>query len=348
MRVLIVKTSSIGDVIHTLPAVGDAARALPGTRFDWVIEEALTEIAGWHTAVDRIVPIGLRTWRRTPGRLVTWRSAGDFVQALRHRRYDAVIDAQGLYKSAIFAALARGPLHGFAFGSAREGAAAMLYRRRHEVPRGLHAVERLRRLFALALGYPVPQTPPDFGLTDTAFPVPPIAEGYHVLLHGTAWPTKRWPVARWRALAAVLADAGRQVVLPWQSSEDRDRAEMIARNVPDVRLLETPTLTDAAGLIRRAAGVAAVDTGLGHLAAALGVPTVTLYGPTSPEQVGTVGQRTEHLVSVLPCAPCRSRRCRIAPAQSDGPPCLAEMDEQPVVGFLVGKPPSRDRDRGAA
>lgn len=348
MRVLIVKTSSIGDVIHTLPAVGDAARALPDIRFDWVIEDGLAEIAGWHPAVDRVVPVGLRTWRKTPGQTTTRRSAGLFVRALRRERYHAVIDAQGLYKSAILAALARGPVHGLGFGAAREPAAAALYRRRHPVPRDRHAVARLRRLFALALGYRIPEDAPDFGLSDTAFPPPPVAGDYHLLLHGTVWPTKRWPVDRWRALAAALGDKGRQIVIPWHGAADGARAEAIAQGLTHARPVETPTLTDAAALIRGAAGATAVDTGLGHLAAALGVPVVTLYGPTSPAQVGTVGPQVSHLISDLPCAPCRSRRCRIAPAHSDGPPCLAAMDAGQVLGSVADARPSRNHGRGAA
>ena len=348
MRVLIVKTSSIGDVIHTLPAIGDAARALPASRFDWVIEETLAEIAGWHPAVERVVPVGLRAWRKMPGQPTTRRSAAAFIRALRRERYDAVIDAQGLYKSAIMAALARGPVHGLGFGSAREPLAVALYRRRYQVPRDLHAVARLRRLFALALGYRMPKDAPDFGLADTTFPPPPIADGYHVLLHGTAWPTKRWPVARWRALAAALGSAGRQIVVPWHGAEDGARAMAIADGLAHVRPEETPTLTAAAGLIRGAARVTAVDTGLGHLAAALGVPVVTLYGPTSPALVGTVGPRAVHVTSDLPCAPCRSRRCRIAPTQSDGPPCLAEMDDRPVLGTLTDGLTPRNQRRGAA
>lgn len=334
MRVLIVKTSSIGDVIHTLPAVGDAARALPGLRLDWVVEEALAEIPGWHPAVEQVIPVGLRRWRRAPRRTATARSAAGFLGALRRARYDRVIDAQGLYKSAAIAALARGPVHGLGFGSAREPAAAALYAGRHAVARGQHAVDRVRRLFSLALGYPLPDTPADFGLASAALPPPRVAGPYLVFLHGTVWPTKRWPPARWRALAEAVGEAGHRVVLPWNGAEDRERAEAIARDFGHVRAIETPTLTDAAGLIRGATGVAAVDTGLGHLAAALGVPVVSLYGPTSPELVGTLGPRASHLVSDLPCAPCRSRRCRIAPEQSDGPPCLAAMEDGRLLDRL--------------
>ena len=348
MRVLVVKTSSIGDVIHTFPAVQDAARAVPGLRFDWVVEEALAEIPGWHPAVDRVIPVGLRRWRKAPGRSATARSAGTFLQDLRRYRYDAVIDAQGLYKSAMLAALARGQTHGLGFGSAREPAAAVVYRRRHAVARDLHAVTRVRRLFALALGYAMPDEGPDFGLADTALPPPPIAGPYDVLLHGTAWPTKRWPVDRWRALAVALGTAGRQVVLPWHGAEDWARAEAIARGFAHVRPMATPTLTDAAALIRGAAGVAAADTGLGHLAAALGVPVVTLYGPTAPGLIGVLGPRASHLVADLPCAPCGRRRCPIDPAHSDGPPCLAGIDEQRVFARLTASPALIDQDRGAA
>jgi len=333
LRVLIVKTSSIGDVIHTLPAVTDAARAIDGLRFDWVVEAGHEEIPGWHRNVDRTIVMGLRRWRRRPGRTGLLVGVHDFYSDLRAERYDAVIDAQGLYKSALVALAARGPKHGLDFPSAREPAVALTYRHRHRVPRDRHAIARVRHLFAAVLGYAPPEALPDYGLHRNDFAAEGPGEPL-VFLHGTSWPTKLWPVARWRGLARLAADAGLSVALPWSGAADRARARAIAEGLPGVRPIETPTLTAAAGLIAGACGVVAVDTGLGHLAAALSVPTVSLYGPTTPDLVGTCGSGQEHLVSGRFCAPCRSRACRYVDVARTPPPCLADMTEEAVWARL--------------
>lgn len=346
MSVLIIKTSSIGDVIHTFPAVTDAARARPGIRFDWAVEEGLAELPGWHPAVDRTLPLAFRRWRRPPWRGVTGEVRA-FRAALRAQRYDAVIDAQGLYKSAAIAALARGPVHGFDTASVRERLAPLAYRHRHRIDRSRHAIDRVRALFAAALGYPPPDGPPDYGLDATVLPAGAVPAPYLVFLHGTTWPTKLWPVARWRGLAGLAGRAGLTVCVPGHGA-DLARAEAIAAGLAHVRVVPTPTLSHAGGLIAGAAGAAAVDTGLGHLAAALGVPTVSLYGPTTPDLVGTRGPGQVHLVSELSCAPCRSRSCRIAEDPHAPPPCLAGLDEtvvwarlEPLLGHEMQAEPIR-------
>lgn len=330
MRILIVKTSSIGDVIHTLPAVTDAVRAIPGLVCDWVIEAGLQEIPTWHPAVDRTIVVGLRQWRRQPRRAGLTAGIRGFLTALRDRRYDAVIDAQGLYKSALVALSARGAKHGLDFASAREPAVAATYAHRHAISRDRHAIARVRALFAGALGYSAPDGLPDYGLDRAAFAaVPDISEPL-VFLHGTSWPTKLWPVVRWRGLARLAGEAGLSVALPWHGAADRARAMAIAEGLPGVRPVETPTLGDAAGLIAAARAAVAVDTGLGHLAAALGVPTLSLYGPTAPDLVGTRGVGQEHMVSARFCAPCRSRSCPYADVAHTPPPCLADMAEETI------------------
>ena len=272
MRVLLVKTSSIGDVIHTLPAVTDAARALPDLRLTWVVEEALAPVPAWHPAVDGVITVALRRWRRAPLRALGSGAVSMLRRSLRSARFNAVIDAQGLYKSAIVTRLAAGPRHGPDRRSAREPLAALFYTHRHAVPTGRHAIARVRQLMAAALGYDVdPETPPDYGLSPDAFPRPDLPQPYAVLIHGTAWPTKRWSVPRWRQVAeAVLAD-GLAVALPFAAAEDAARAHAVADGLADVYPVHTPGLDDAAALIAHAARAVAVDTGLAHLAAAFAV-----------------------------------------------------------------------------
>ena len=189
MRILIVKTSSLGDIVHTLPAVTDAARAVPGLRCDWLVERAFAEIPPWHPAVDRVIQCDLRGWRRNLGQTVFGGDWSRFRGELRQTGYDLVIDAQGLVKSAWLARQARGPLAGPDRVSAREPLAAAMYQRGYAVPKhdAAHAVERSRRLFAQALGYAYADTPPDAGLERMRFPDPDSGRPYAVFLHGTTW-----------------------------------------------------------------------------------------------------------------------------------------------------------------
>ena len=161
MHVLVVKMSSLGDVIHTLPALTDAAGSLPGIRFDWVVEEGFAEIPAWHSAVDAVIPVALRRWRQRPLRDFRgpeWRRARN---RLRRPVYDAVIDAQGLLKSAFITRQVRAPRYGMDRKSVRERFACAVYDHKVPVPKTMHAVQRTRLLFARALGYPLPPGPGD-------------------------------------------------------------------------------------------------------------------------------------------------------------------------------------------
>ena len=213
MRMLIIKTSSLGDVLHTLPAVSDAIRHKPGIRFDWVVEEAFAEVPAWHAAVDEVIPVAIRRWKY---RWYHALRAGEPQAAIRHlrsRRYEQVIDAQGLIKSALIARFARGPRSGLDRDSAREPVAARAYDHRFAIARNQHAVQRVRQLFAATLDYPVPNELPEYGIKQH---IPQRArQPYLVFLHGTTWPTKHWPDDNWVQLAAIAATAGLQVKIPW-------------------------------------------------------------------------------------------------------------------------------------
>ena len=294
-----VKLSSLGDVIHTLPALEDAAAALPGLTFDWVVEEAFAEIPAWHGAVERVIPVAIRRWRRRPLRDFTgpeWRAAR---KSLREQTYDAVIDAQGLLKSAFIARLVAAPRYGMDRASAREPLAALAYDHPVHVPREMHAVERSRLLFARALGYPQPKTVGEYGLDGAVSAAAGDLPRGLLFFHGTARAEKQWPEQQWIALAQLAAEAGYRVWLPWGNDEELQRARRIAGSGSHTEVLPRMNLQQIAGLLQRARGAVAVDTGLGHLAAALAVPTVSLYGPTRTSLVGTYGRNQVHLQSPL-------------------------------------------------
>ncbi|MDM7323068.1 MAG: lipopolysaccharide heptosyltransferase I, partial [Gammaproteobacteria bacterium] len=229
MRILIVKTSSLGDVVHMLPALTDAARAIPGLTADWVVEEGFAAVPSWHPAVARILPIALRRWRKRLGEATAWRELAAARQALGQTTYDAVIDSQGLLKSALFARWARGPRWGYDQSSCREPLASLFYTHRVHVPRGLHAIERSRRLLAAALGYPLNDAAVDYGLSTLAERFPPslpgLPERYVVALHGTSRIDKEWPEAYWIAVGLALAQHGLALLLPWGNPREHERAQ---------------------------------------------------------------------------------------------------------------------------
>ncbi len=334
MRVLLVKTSSLGDVVHALPALTDAAAARPEIRFDWVVEESLTDIPGWHPAVDRTIALASRRWRRRPWAL--FRDGRGLWSELRGRRYDVVLDAQGLIKSAIVAGIARGSRYGLARDSAREPLAACLYRHRISIDRRQHAIDRLRQLFAAALQYPLPRSDVDYGICIERLCSEAVESdrSYLVFLHGTTWPSKLWPENYWRELIQLANRDGRMVLLPSGNSAERARAERLAADNKRARVLPDLDLSGLAGVIAGAAGAVAVDTGLGHLAAALTVPCVSIYGATDPRLTGTRAAQQHHLVADFACAPCLSRRCGYSGAAAVTPACYATVPPARVWGTL--------------
>jgi len=294
MHILLVKTSSLGDIVHTLPALTDLQQARPEVRVDWAVEEAFAEIPGWHPAVAAVIPVALRRWRRRP---LQARASGEWQRcraALRAQAYDAVIDAQGLLKSAWVACCARGPRIGLDWQSAREPLASLSYHQRVNIPRRLHAVERTRRLLAQALGYPQPVEAPRFAIAPHFAPRAATIRTV-VVLHGTSRSDKEWPEPHWQALLQSLCRDGLSPLLPWGNTVERARAERLATACSGITVLPQQSLTQLAQVLRNAALVVAVDTGLGHLAAALGTACVTLYGPTDPALIGTVGSAQQHL-----------------------------------------------------
>jgi heptosyltransferase-1 len=249
--------------------------------------------------VERVIPVAIRRWRKRPLRDFTGPEWRGFRKALKARRYDAVIDAQGLLKSAFVARLVHGPRFGPDQSSARERLAALAYDHPLRVPRDLHAVERNRLLISRALGYPLPRTFGDYGLATLGEPPASRVAPQLMFLHGSAQHSKLWPEADWLALARQAAAAGYGIWLPWGSEEERARARRIAAAVDAAEVLPRQSLRELATRLQQARGAVAVDTGLGHLAAALATPTVSLYGPTSSRLVGTYGNNQVHLVSPL-------------------------------------------------
>jgi heptosyltransferase-1 len=283
-EILFIKTSSLGDVIHHMPAVTEARKALSDARFTWLVEEAYAPVVALHPAVDRVLPVAWRRWRRSLYAPATLAEIAHSLRAIRAHRYAEIVDSQGLVRSAVIARLARGRRHGYDAASIREPLAARFYDRRHAVARGQHAVARNRALCGLALGY-TPQGAPDFGLDRKRFAR--ASERYAVLLHATARLSKQWPEANWIALGRALG--GLKLVLPWGTEAERLRSERIAAALPPAQVPARAPLDEVATLIAGAQVVIGVDTGLLHLAAAFGVPLVAIFTGSEPGLTGPVG-----------------------------------------------------------
>lgn len=291
MRVLIVKTSSMGDVLHTLPALTDAMQAIAGIRFDWVVEEGFAQIPSWHEAVDRVIPVALRRWRKAWFSDPVKAERRAFRETLRAVHYDAIIDAQGLVKSAaLVTRLAHGPKHGMDWQSAREPLASLFYSRRHHIAKQQHAVERTRELFAKSLGYSKPQTQGDYAIAQHFVEESTTDAPYAVFLHATTRDDKHWPEARWRDLLALMATSGLKIKLPWGAPHEEARARRLAEGFDYVEVLPRLSLEKVARELAGAKMVVSVDTGLSHMAAALDRPNFTLYGPTDPGLIGGYGK----------------------------------------------------------
>ena len=287
-RILFVKTSSLGDVVHNCPALTDVAHHVPGAVIDWVVEESFAEVVALHPHVRRVIPVAIRRWRGALLTADTWSGFSAFRAALRSERYDAVIDSQGLVKSALVATLALGRKHGFDRASAREPFAARFYDAGHAVPVNLHAVERNRQLAASALGYRV-EGPCDYGLRVSDEVPLQVRKPFALLFTMTSRDDKLWPEEHWRSLGNALEARGLHCLLPWGTQEERRRCARIATAVPGAVVPQRLMLTELASLARQARCVVGVDTGLAHLAVAVDVPVIGLYCGSDPALTGLQG-----------------------------------------------------------
>lgn len=288
---LLVKTSSLGDVIHALPVLSDLARARPDWKVHWVVEEAFACLPGLHPFTHKIVPVALRRWRRAPWRAEHRREWAALRARLDALQPDRVLDLQGLLKSALLCRLAGGEHHGYDWQSAREPLASLFYDVRHRVPREQHAVVRNRSLAALAMDCDA-SAPCDYGIHDscvTARAAEPGAAPLAVLLHGTSREDKLWPQTHWVRLGQTLAQRGLQCLLPAGNAGEAQRAAILAEHIPGARCLPPGPLAAVLPVLASARLAVGVDTGLTHLATAFGLPTVAVFTATDPAATGVFG-----------------------------------------------------------
>lgn len=329
MKLLLVKTSSMGDVIHAFPAVTDMLAAHPGLTVDWLVEESFADVARLHPGVAEVIPVATRRWRKAPFSAATRGEIAALSARLRAAGYDRVLDMQGLIKSMWLARRAGRPVDGYAWGSMREPIASLGYARRHRVPWAAHAIDRNRLLAAAALGHAVDLDRLDWGLARGR-----PAGRTVMLLHGTSWPSKRWSTEAWIETARLLAAHGFVPTVTWASAEEETVARAIAAAEPAVVLLPKGRLADAAAAIAASAGAIGTDTGLTHLAVAWDRPTIAAFLSTVPDLTGPKGRQVEIVTATTACAPCRQRLCpKVAPGETA--PCTATVRPADVVARFL-------------
>lgn len=306
MKILLVKLSSLGDVVHAMPAVQDIRQALPQAQIDWVVERNFAPLVRRCAGVNRVIECELRRWRKSPLSAQTRAEWCAFKRELQHEAYDAVIDLQGLSKSALVAWLAR-----LAPGGKRYALANQTEGSGYEAPTRWvadvaipiephsHAVQRGRALCARALGYAVPSAE-SFGLLAHTASVPVRSRPCVALVHGTSRADKQWPLAHWLELAARLDAAGYDVALPHGSDAEQQRSETMARDMAQALVwprLGLDALTDA---LAGCAGVIGVDSGLSHIAVALDLPHVQLYNFDTAWRTGPQNRLRQRSVFATP------------------------------------------------
>jgi heptosyltransferase-1 len=303
MRILIVKTSSMGDIIHNLPIIRDIHSHFPKAIIDWVVEESFADIVKLHPEVTNIIPIAFRRWRKSLFTKSTKIDISSAITHLRENQYDYIIDTQGLIKSVLITLCARGPSYGRNWSSNREAFASLFYKRRFEVPFKQHTVARNRQLTALALNYPIPSKSPDYGLPcaelarliDPALQLP---KNYVLGLHATSRDSKLWPITNWVEIGQSLEKIGFSLLLPWSNNSEFERANVIAKQLKLSVVLPKLSIHALAEITAGAKAAIGVDTGLVHLAVALNIPSIAIYTDSEPTLNGALAAENQVAINL--------------------------------------------------
>lgn len=286
MKVLLVRLSSMGDLVHTLYAVEDLKTYRPDIELHWLCEKAFTDIPRLHPFVQRVYEFSWRKYRKNLFKINTWRTMFNQIKLLQKEKYDQVIDSQGLLKSALVAKLIKAPVHGFSKSSAREKWASTFYDHTHTVLEADNVIWKNRQLFALAFGYreKIKREKNSLNLTippDTKLDFP-VENAFHVAVYGTSGSYKLWPIENWRVLLKQRNRLdGKMVYLTWGNEQEKTAVELLAQGLDFIKVCPKMTLLQVALLLSKSDSVVAVDTGLLHLANALSIPTLGIYPNSS-------------------------------------------------------------------
>ena len=307
LKILIVKTSSLGDVIHCLPIINDIHAVYPTAQIDWVVETSFADIPRLHTGINEVFTVAVRRWRKALFTQNTWSEIAFFKRSVQKKQYDVIIDAQGLLKSALITKQINGVKHGYNKNSIREPLASYFYDKKHDIDYNQHAVTRNRHISALSLDYATPNCAPDYGLQTPQSHTYANSESHIVTglishsqliglhgnfiigLHATSRDSKLWPIQHWIDLGKQLSQLDLYLVLPWANKAEFERANTIASQLKNASVLPKLSIAQLSSVISQSKAAIGVDTGLTHLAAALNIPTIAVYTDTNPKLTGVMG-----------------------------------------------------------
>ena len=285
-----------------LPALTDAAYHRPDITFDWVVEESFAEVARWHPAVNQVIPIAIRRWRKDLLSAQTWQEIKAFKTQLRQQHYTKIIDAQGLLKSALVTRWAKGEVCGYDKQSSTESLASYFYHVKLPVSRDLHAITRNRQLLATALSYSLDGLPLDYGIAKgTCYKMPQhlsVTAQYLIGFHATSREDKEWSLDLWDQFIPHIEQQGYSLLLPWGNAREYQRAMQLAQTHEKVHCLPTCSLGELAALIQGATAVIGMDTGLMHIAAAFNKKGIALYPVTEPTLTGVLTASPQSIESL--------------------------------------------------
>lgn len=338
-KILLIKITSMGDLIQMLPALTDASKAIPGIRFDWLVEDSFKEIPCLHPSIDKIIPLPYRRWKKNIKKALCSGEIPVFLKQLRSQSYDMVIDAQSNLKSAVVSLLAKGKRYGVDRRSVREYGAQFAYNETIYINRQQNHSDRLRQMFATFLDYPLPQTPADYGISPQFLPVVNfhIPEKFVFITAIASVANKLWPEPFWQEVIQDLLRLGYEVMMPWWSQEEKARVLRLQNQDPRIHILPPLSLEQKASVLARATAAISLDTGLAHLAAALNIPNVCLYGPGDFRSCGTIGHQQVHISANSPaCTPCGSTRCTYSGVTRYHPACMASISPKQVWAAFQG------------
>lgn len=340
--------TSLGDIIHTFPAVKDVIDHFPQAQIDWVVEIPFEEIVNWNPAIRNIIVSHRPRWRKSRFSLGTLKEVWRFYKRVRQEKYDAIIDPQGRIKSAKAVFWAHGKKYGIDKNIITDPSATIVYNHTIKTDKYPHVINRTRELFARSLDYEFNLENIDYGLSQVNWTNHAVNKPYLIFLHGTTWESKHWPDPYWIELAKIATSNGYDVMLPWVTQSEHDRAQLIAENNSNVHILERMNLTEVSSYIAHASGVVGVDTGLAHIAAAVGTPTLALYGGSISWYTGVLGNFAKSIQSKYECSPCKQHDCSKQKSPDNlYPPCFIEITPQVVwqeLTSLIEKEKSGDNE----
>ena len=340
-KILLIKTSSLGDLIHTIPAINDMQHHCPDVELHWLVEEDFANVPLWHPFIKRVHCCAIRRWRQSIFSKVTRGEIKQLKRQLLAEDYALVIDAQGLLKTAFMTRWFKGINAGYDKHSIKESLASYFYQQKVAIEFKQPAIIRVRQLFATLLAYDINNKSVQFGMqirnpaTALIKSVVGVNQDYMIFLHGTNWSSKLWPESYWCELASRVSQKGLQILIPWGDETERLRAERIAAHVNNnaINVLPKCSLDELAYLLQNAKAVVGMDTGLSHIGASLAIPIVGVYGSTNSGLTGLRGEQATNLQSGKDCSPCMKRECSLI-KQGELIPCYQDVGVDAVMAEL--------------